>query len=443
MASNDQTLQDIYNLLPDNSSQEISAKDERDSFQMSYEGSERTVVKLRTAADLAANNANIYEESLVLIHNDIANNGLYLSTVNQPTTLAQLKKSTIEVIDNLTSTDPNSALSAKQGKELQDTKEALLGNPSTDGFVLSSTTSGVRTWVDNTEFGGRTWSDTKNYLTGDVITHNGNLYYAKQDNHNEDPTNNLNYWIFVTPEVAGREWTSTVQYLKGDLVTKNGITYLCITNNSNVDPVGNPNFWTLPSGLEFGGRAWETSSEYKIGDTVSYSNIIYIALTDNDGKQPDLNNTDWVEAGWDHAKYAGGWTHTTYKPFTIVRDGSWTMISNKETTEKAAPILIGNEMNINSANIDSTESYNGIVKSGNEYSFNKTGFITEVSYYAPTISPNISHTLVIDNVSRSVRVLAMDGIVTTACSWETKSLCGVLVNSGEQIRAYLVSINST
>ena len=63
----------------------------------------------------------------------------------------------VTITDTLLSASSTDALSANQGrvlKSLVDSKETKLGNPGADGYVLSSTTSGARSWVPKPTGGG-------------------------------------------------------------------------------------------------------------------------------------------------------------------------------------------------------------------------------------------------------------------------------------------------
>ena len=92
MASNNTTEQDILALFPDNFTNEISAADMRNYVNLLFNDREVKVVKVDTVVNLAANNADIYEGTLVTIWADYNQNrvGLYLSKVNQPTLITDL-----------------------------------------------------------------------------------------------------------------------------------------------------------------------------------------------------------------------------------------------------------------------------------------------------------------------------------------------------------------
>jgi len=167
MASNNDALERIYALLPDNDEQEISARDTRDSFTITFDNKEEFITKLEKISDLPTHNSKIFEGSVVTIYDDRANTGVYVSKINQPLDINDLylvsnsSDSGIKVIDNLNSYSPDDALSANQGRVLDGKKEDNLGNPTQNGMVLSSTTTGVRSWI---EMNSAEWGN----ITGDI-----------------------------------------------------------------------------------------------------------------------------------------------------------------------------------------------------------------------------------------------------------------------------------
>ena len=90
--TNNTNKNDILSLFPDNSNNEIDAADMRSYVETIFDDKEVSIVKIDTVVNLASNNSNIYEGSLVTIWNDYNQNriGLYLSKVNQPTLITDL-----------------------------------------------------------------------------------------------------------------------------------------------------------------------------------------------------------------------------------------------------------------------------------------------------------------------------------------------------------------
>lgn len=91
--TNNTTKDQIIALFPDNADNEISASDMRVYTEAIFNDKEVKVVKIQYIANLAAESAEIYEGSIVVIWGDENTyNGLYLSKVNQPTVTSELIK---------------------------------------------------------------------------------------------------------------------------------------------------------------------------------------------------------------------------------------------------------------------------------------------------------------------------------------------------------------
>jgi len=90
--TNNTVKDSILTLFPDNNTNEISAADMRTYVEGVFADKEVKVSKINTLSNLAANNANIYEGTLVVVYRDniVGNIGLYISTVNQPTSSSEL-----------------------------------------------------------------------------------------------------------------------------------------------------------------------------------------------------------------------------------------------------------------------------------------------------------------------------------------------------------------
>jgi len=94
MASNNTQKDDTLALFPSNSTNEITATNNRAFVDTIFDDSEVIIKKIKLASDLASSNTNIYEGSLVVIYEDPDPliNGLYLSKINQPLQIASLLK---------------------------------------------------------------------------------------------------------------------------------------------------------------------------------------------------------------------------------------------------------------------------------------------------------------------------------------------------------------
>ena len=284
MASSNNTKDQILALFPDNNNFEIAAADMRTYVEAIFSDKEVIIIKIKSIADLAANNANIYEGSLVVIYNDIDNNnvGIYLSTTNQPTDISELiqiskitgvsdgsfergglafdplkyylvgdivsyqnnaficiqntpipagqwdgtywvliSSGNINVIDHLNSASSVDALSANQGKVLNEIKEDKLPSGSA-GYVLTLDVDGITKLWQPTIPGAIEWDNNIMYNKDALASYGGYMYKALQTNKGNQPDASLAFWENVLlPDVPNdgrvywrkyKQWTSTADY---------------------------------------------------------------------------------------------------------------------------------------------------------------------------------------------------------------------------------------
>jgi len=92
MASSNTLKDQILALFPDNNNREISALDMRTFVDAVFDSKEELVIKVPTAADIKIQKLKIFEKSIVIIEEETANNGVYVSNVNNPISINQLTK---------------------------------------------------------------------------------------------------------------------------------------------------------------------------------------------------------------------------------------------------------------------------------------------------------------------------------------------------------------
>lgn len=253
--TNNNLKDQILALFPDNNNFEITAADMRTYVEAIFSDKEVVVIKIRSMSDLAANNANIYEGSLLVVYNDSnpENIGIYLSKVNQPTSpadLIQVSKITgafdgafergglvydnlkyylvgdivsyqnnayiciqntpipassfdgtywvlissgnISVVNNLNSDSDTDALSASMGKYLNEIKEDKLPAGSA-GYILTLDDSGNKLWQPTIP-GAIEWQPNIMYNSNSMVSYNGYMYRALQTNRSNQPDISPDYW---------------------------------------------------------------------------------------------------------------------------------------------------------------------------------------------------------------------------------------------------------
>ena len=93
MTQNNIIKDQVLALFPDNNNYEITAEDMRTYVEAIFSSKEEVIMKIPTMNDLAANNTNIYKDSLVAVTDDNTNqSGIYVSNKDQPRSPADLTK---------------------------------------------------------------------------------------------------------------------------------------------------------------------------------------------------------------------------------------------------------------------------------------------------------------------------------------------------------------
>jgi len=134
-----------------------------------------------------------------------------------------------------------------------------------------------------------------------------------------------------------------------------------------------------------------------------------------------------------------------YSSNTMVRDGVWTMIANKNTYDKPAPVEVG--VQEEGLPVDPTfveSSHTAIIVSGNKYVFSKSGWIQEVRIKVPAVSNDINYKLYNITIDSSGNVITSEIPLPslTASVWTTVAIGSTLINAGKEIALLLQSINS-
>jgi len=138
-------------------------------------------------------------------------------------------------------------------------------------------------------------------------------------------------------------------------------------------------------------------------------------------------------------------TGVEYFKDTMVRDGSWTMIANKSTYDKPAPIEVGSA--VPGFTVDptfATLAYSGTLVSGMKYIFTKGGWIKKVSIKVPSTGVDITYKLYVRNLTDPlnpiITVIPLPDI--TAATWEVVVVDSVLVPIGSILRFELQAVDS-
>ncbi len=188
----------------------------------------------------------------------------------------------------------------------------------TGGTTSIDPGDGAETWFHkaaptiSAERGGLGWQSAESYAIGDVVTDGLVIYTAVATSNNEQPSANADgagtdaWKTSIADELGGKAWTDTTDYVVGDVVVDNMVAYLCnadhTSDSAGIPAVDNPDAggtsWTMIGTPEAGGILHKVAPfVYAIGDTViGTDGKLFRNLTGTNGALPASNveaSTDW------------------------------------------------------------------------------------------------------------------------------------------------------
>ena len=207
---------------------------------------------------------------------------------------------------------------------------AQQGHTSTDIF---DDANDWKIWVPGLEFEEDEWEASTKYQQGDIVRYGGYIYSANRNNVNEVPSQQsadstigawklLNYGYRV---VEGGEWDISGEYLVGDVVRRNGQVYVAISDNTS-DPNNFPGDWELVIPGEMHKKEWIDSNDYAIGDVVLLDGVTYRCIQQHTSSINYRPDNDYDENYWvtliigdtgNRLRYKGD-----LKTFGLTEDGS-------------------------------------------------------------------------------------------------------------------------
>lgn len=282
MASNNNIKDQILALFPDNNNFEITAADTRTYVEAIFNDKEVVIIKIKTMNDLAANNSNIYEGSLLVVYNDTDRNniGIYLSKVNQPASPADL----IQV-------------------------SKITG--AFDGCF---------------ERGGLVYDNLKYYLVGDIVSYQNNAYICIQNTYIPASSFDGSYWVLISSgnisvvnnldsdsdsDALSASMGKHLNEIKEDKLPSGSAGYI-LTLDTNGTKLWQP---TIPGAIE-----WQQNIMYNNKSLVSYDGYMYRALQTNKGNQPDTSPDYWENVLLPDVPDDGNVYWRKYKSWTSTAD---------------------------------------------------------------------------------------------------------------------------
>lgn len=148
-------------------------------------------------------------------------------------------------------------------------------------------------------------------------------------------------------------------------------------------------------------------------------------------------------------EWKGEWANGfTYLRNDVVRDGAWTMIALRPTTDKPAPVASG-PLEVTMPDVTLPSDWNELannsnVFSGQRYVFTESGWFSGLRVWVPTLSTTTSYRIVvIQNPTSATPITAIiNDPVLTAGEWTTVSRNNTIVTAGTELLVYVDALDS-
>ena len=307
------------------------------------------------------------------------------------------------------------------------------------------------------ERGGVYFSSGESYLGGDIVSYGADVYIALRDTSGD------------VPDVSPADWRlnssdsipTSVDVAVTDPITKTGtlsggdlnIGHSDVTGSKHLPAGGLPGQvlkntasgtgeWTVSE--EVGGVAHNASLEYSLYDIVSYVGVAYICMS-----VPTVNPGSFVPSDWEAiggtdgaVVWQGVWLSQEYQLNDLVRDGEWTMIANKITSDRAAPQTVGSEeYDVKDAAFADITGPSEIIHTGHQYVFTKAGWIQGLYIKVPEWSIDSVSRVTVRNDSTGATA-AVDNPLLNAGEWTSISMSESIVGIGTSLTVLLSFYNS-
>ena len=207
------------------------------------------------------------------------------------------------------------------------------------GHTAASTFAGdINYWQQmsgGTQWKGN-WTATTNYIIGDVVALDANIYYCNTNHTSQSDLNlDASKWDLYTAGLKWKsDWAQTTLYRVNDLVKYGADVYICTTRHTSSSSFDLTKFNVFTLGLQWE-DAWSSATTYQVGDVTTYGGYVYVSKTINSNKTPPTNTSDWsvVTTGYNNT---GTWSNATaYKTGDVVQLGGWTYVAKADNTNQS------------------------------------------------------------------------------------------------------------
>lgn len=254
----------------------------------------------------------------------------------------------------------------------------------------------------------------------------------------------------ITADAFG-DWNALLIYDFNDIVQgPDGKFYISIINNNvGNDPENTNGFWMEVNFI----ATYDAGYPYaKDNVCIATDQQLYLSLIENNlGNEPSVSATEWKILTFNPATigvmlWEDAWNPIdSYAQNDVVRDGSWTMVANKATSDRPAPQPSAPaETTLPDTPLWAINSNVSVVWSGQLYDFTQAGWVDGLRVWAPELTADTNYRIIISDVTDPANPVAeiIEGTVLNENAWTIVALSQSIVNVGTKLLVYLDALNS-
>lgn len=134
-----------------------------------------------------------------------------------------------------------------------------------------------------------------------------------------------------------------------------------------------------------------------------------------------------------------------YELYDVARDGEWTMVANKTTTDRPAPQPNGDpEYSMDEGPSFGTQNNTSVIYSGHLYTITEGGWIRTIRVWVPSLSATTNYRFIVINETDPANLIirTYEEPVLVAGQWNIIAVGSFIVTAGVKIRIVIDALNT-
>ena len=206
------------------------------------------------------------------------------------------------------------------------------------------------------------------------------------------------------------------------------------------DTSGNYDTKWSPAAVNF----YNTLAAYEVGEWAIQGDVLYRAINASTIPAGAFIPGDWEDPLTTRMNWQNLWTTGSYDANDVVRDGDWTMVANKTTTDRAAPQDVGPVLAaIDETLIPTVVDFAGTVEVRQTFTFTKAGHLKAIKLLIPNWTTNTNATLTIINLTTGASEVHPGVVLNDSGDWVLFQGLDTLVIVGTQYELRLSYFTET